>query len=469
VVLERLAKFDDTQTLVTLGGHAVAELVHAASGSDLHELHPVSEPGAIYEVRAYPLKGAATLRGWLLSLRDVTEERRRRSREHQQARMAAVGQMAAGIAHQFNNSLASIVLYGDLIARSSISPDDQRRLQVILREARLTADLVQQLLDFSHQALVVRSHFDLVPFIARLLDIWTHTLPQTIVVAFECADEVKLVRADPTRLQQALMNLVAFAEKAMPAGGTLWLAVESVSIAEGAAPIPEVIPGTYAVITLKHTGTPIPPAVLPHIFEPFFVGEGITAAAGMSLAQVYGIIAQHDGGISVVSDANSGTEFTIYLPLVVEADVVPGAAPAPAARADYSTTIIVLEDPALLRQLQVRLSGRGRRVLTSTSGLDALRRYSVDLAGVDLVVTTPDLADISGDELWRVVREIAPTARAMFLSRDGSAASSSTGNFAGAAGQASWQRLPESGPDYDAAITFLVNQILAADSAANTD
>ncbi len=457
--LARLATTDAAGTIVDLGGMPIEQILHTAQAQEPHELQVTAEAQMIYEVHAYPLTSASAAGEWLLSLRDVTDERRRGVRRLQQARMAAVGQMAAGIAHEFSNSLASILLYGDLLGRNpNISQDDQRRLQIILREAQQTADLVHQLLDFSHQALEVESHFDLVPFVSRLLDIWTYTLPETIVVAFECSDEVKLVRADPTRLQQALMNLVAFAEKSMPAGGALWLSVGSQTITDGDLLLPEMTPGHFAVITLRHSGTPIPESALPHIFEPYYIGDDGAQSTRLRLAQVYGIIAQHNGAIRVTSAEGGDTGFTIYLP-IAEEGVASDPKPPLVAPPPYSTTLIVLSSAVLLRRLQAGLSGHRRRVLTSSSGLDALRRYSVDLASVDLVITTPTLSDIAGDELWGVLREIAPKARVIFLTDDPAAVAVRARDTV-AAGQASWQQLPLEGPNFNAALTNLVNQIL---------
>ena len=242
----------------------------------------------------------------------------------EQERMAAVGRLAVGLAHDYNNLMAPIILYSDMMLKySDLTSKDRQRLTAIRQQGRRAADLTQQILDFASKAILRRQDLDLVTFISERKDSLKHMLPENIQIILDGAKGVT-VRADPGRLQQALVNLALNARDAMPAGGELHIGLRRIKIETGdTAPLPQMKSGEWAQITVSDTGTGIPPDVLPHIFEPFFTTR-VPFGRGLGLSQVYGIIKQHAGYIDVTTELGVGTTFTIYLPALPFTSVTAG-------------------------------------------------------------------------------------------------------------------------------------------------
>lgn len=237
----------------------------------------------------------------------------------QQERLAAVGQLAAGIAHEYNNVMAGIILYADLILRGGrLSAKDREKLIVIQEQGQRAADLTQKILDFAAESILRRQNLDANHFLRGIQTQLARTLPENIHLHLTCpADEI-IIFADPDRLRQVVINLTLNAREAMPQGGSLYVALQRLHVAAGAdVPLPEMDAGEWAVITVADDGAGIAPDVLPHIFEPFFTTRA-PLGSGLGLAQVYGIVKQHGGFVDVSSELGKGTTFWLYLPRVAE-------------------------------------------------------------------------------------------------------------------------------------------------------
>jgi two-component system cell cycle sensor histidine kinase/response regulator CckA len=204
--------------------------------------------------------------------RDITEEKAVQQQLQQQERLAAVGQLAAGIAHDFNNTLAVIVLYSQLLQRNPhLTPKDQERLATIYRQAQQAASLTQQVVDFSRRSLMEPMPMNMLPFLKEMVKLWERTLPESLDLALSDAGGEYVVNADPTRLEQALMNLALNARDAMPDGGRLCLSLSHLSLlAEERPPLVGMEPGHWMCLAVSNNGVGIPPDILPHVFEPFF-------------------------------------------------------------------------------------------------------------------------------------------------------------------------------------------------------
>jgi signal transduction histidine kinase len=269
----------------------LAELLAPATWSGRHEL---LFDQRTYEVQISPLGGSPGSRRWVLVLDDVTEAREVQLRAQLQDRLAAIGQLAAGIAHDFNNLLAVIVLHAEMgLLQPEVSPRLRDYMDTILKQAVRAGDLVQQVLDFSRRAVLERRPLRLGPFVAEQVRLLARTLPESIAVCFADEEVDYTVSADPTRLQQVIVNLALNARDAMPDGGDLCLTLEQV-VVDGAdeSPLPELGPGIWVRLCVKDTGTGIPSHVLPHIFEPFYTTKA-PLGTGLGLAQVHGIVKQH--------------------------------------------------------------------------------------------------------------------------------------------------------------------------------
>jgi PAS domain S-box-containing protein len=342
------------------------------------------------------------------AVRDITEEQRMEEQLRQQERLAAVGQLAGGIAHDFNNILAAIMLYAEMpLSQPTISPVTRNALDTILEESHRAADLIQQILDFSRSAMMDTQALDLVDLVEETASLLRRTIPENITLTVESPSDGCTIQADPTRIHQALMNLALNAKDAMPEGGKLRLAVESVHVTEEAeAPMRGMAVGAWARLTVSDTGTGMTREVEEHLFEPFFTTKEQGKGTGLGLAQVYGIVKQHEGFIDVDTTWHEGTTFTIYLPAEAAAagEQKDHVAETQEGRGE---TILVVEDAEGLRgAIRAGLTSVGYRVLTAADGREALDLVAEQ--DVDLVLTDVVMPRMGGEALLRRLRRDYP-------------------------------------------------------------
>jgi PAS domain S-box-containing protein len=409
--------------LSQLGGKGLAPILRHADGRQPHELVTEGPPRRTFELVARPLIDGARIRSWVLVLRDVTEERSVQERMQQQARLAAVGQLAAGIAHDFNNLLTSILGYSELAATDPDLPEAFRDdMDVITRQGRRAADLVRQILDFSRKSISRQQTLDLAPFLRETVKLLQRTLPEHVSILLELnRDEDYTVRADVTQMQQAITNLAINARDAMPEGGTLTFALSRLQLQPGEEPpLAWMPPGHWVGLAVTDTGMGIPDEVMPHLFEPFFTTKGPSQGTGLGLAQVYGIVKQHNGFIGIGSQPGEGATVTIYLPAQV---VPPSQEPPPVGRphdlprGSHETTILVVEDEDAVRQISARtLESLGYNVLSSCDGVEALSVYDRHPGRVDLVLMDLVMPNMGGRELLDALRERDPDLKVIVMS-----------------------------------------------------
>jgi two-component system NtrC family sensor kinase len=262
---------------------------------------------------------------------DVTEQKRLEEELRQAQKLQAVGQLASGVAHVFNNLLT--VIRGNtelvLLHHSGLSPEKSAELlRNVLASADRASLLTRQLLTFSRQQARHNQTLDLMEFIQSFARDLRNTAGKRIRVETRCAPDLPRVRADAASLLQVVTNLASNAVEVMPSGGRLVLATQRASVAGGGSHAhPESRPGDFACLSVQDEGPGVAPENLPRIFEPFFTTKDISKGSGLGLAIVYGIVKQHQGWIEVVSEANHGTTFKVYLPLadVPEASLEQGS------------------------------------------------------------------------------------------------------------------------------------------------
>ena len=313
-----LADSDSGDTVTRLGGLSLPLLLGSPPSGWWHEVKGDAPSNREFQAMARPLQDAPAAMGWVVVLRDVTREREVQAGAREHERLAAVGQLAAGIAHDFNNILATIVLYAQMSARSpDLPPRVRERMETINQQAGRGSDLIQQILDFSRSALLERHTMDLLHFLQDQVELLRRTLPASIEVTVSHEGDEYAIDADPTRIQQAVMNLAVNARDAMPRGGKLLFALSKRQIgSDGKESLPGMAPGEVVLLQVTDIGQGIPSEVLPHIFEPFFTTKPAGTGAGLGLAQVWGIVKQHEGHIRVETGVGEGTTFEIYLPTV---------------------------------------------------------------------------------------------------------------------------------------------------------
>jgi PAS domain S-box-containing protein len=391
------------QDLVVLAGAEVGDTLTRLGDRPLIELltsppeglwHKVSADRRSFQAIARSIETGPTPGGWVLVMRDVTRQQEIQQRAQQQDRLAAVGQLAAGIAHDFNNIMATIVLYAQMVSRAQgLSTRDQERMETIKQQADNATSLIRQILDFGRRGVLERHPTDLLVLLKEQVKLLKHTLPESIEIDLTCGRDEYTVDADPTRLQQVIMNLAVNARDAMADGGRLQIGLERVRDDDRKrALLPEIEAGEWVRLTVRDTGAGIPPDVLPHIFEPFFTTKPSGEGTGLGLAQVHGIVAQHDGHVDVESRPGHGTAFNIYLPALGAHSPEAADLRQPDLPLGQGETILVVEDDGTTRQALVEsLELLGYQVLEATNGREALatldqRRDSIALVLSDVVM-----------------------------------------------------------------------------------
>lgn len=389
---------DVPPVLTHLGGRPLAEFLAAPPAG---QWHVVQQNGRTFELLARPLATAPIRDGWVLVLRDITERVLVQKQLQQQERLAAVGQLAAGIAHDFNNLMAVIMLHAQLAARSpNLSPRDHERLAVINNQTEQAARMIQQILDFSRRSVLERQAVDLKPLLREQFELLQRTLPENIELAWECAGNDYWVELDPTRIQQAIMNLAINARDAMPHGGRLVLKLGRLTIT---TPTAQLGRGEWIQITVSDTGSGIPDEALPHIFEPFFSTKGPGKGTGLGLPQVHGIVAQHNGYLDVQTAVGQGTTFTLYLPALNTKTVTP-TKELPAYPVGQGELILVVEDNEVLRVALVDyLQMWDYRTLEAGNGREALATLAASPEPVSLILTDAVMPYMGGLELVRTL------------------------------------------------------------------
>ena len=354
----------------------------------------------------------------LAVIRDVTEARLAQERAQLQSRLAAVGQLAAGIAHDFNNILGTILLYAELMLNNpELEEKDRERLNTIFSQAQRGANLTAQVLDFSRRSVMERHALDLVPFLADMQSLLARTLPETVRVSFKHGpDDSYLVQADPTRMQQVIMNLALNAKDAMPNGGTLQFSVENVESDTASAPFPGMEKDRWIRMTVIDNGEGIPPDILPHIFEPFFTTKPQGQGTGLGLAQVYGIIKQHEGFIDAASTPGRGTRFEIYLPLSTTDEIEqPLAATRANGNGTGETILVVEDDDATRAAVSEILELCGYTVLSVPDGQVALGVITGGQEQIDLVLSDLVMPNMGGRDLFYAVQEEHPELKMIMM------------------------------------------------------
>ena len=364
----------------------------------------------------------------------------------QSQKMEAVGQLAGGVAHDFNNILAAMLLQvQEIRAATGLAPAERRTVGDLNDSIERAAALTRQLLLFSRRQAKEERLFDVGEMLVSLGRLLHRIVPESCAFTVAPATAPMVVRGDASMLEQVVMNLVVNARDAMPGGGALHVSTATITLSGDdcqtlAHVHRELRPGAYAVVRVADTGQGIAPEHLGQLFEPFFTTKEAGKGTGLGLSTVYGIAQQHHGFVRVLSSSAAGTTFEFGIPLVVDAE--PGAAlamaepvitapviavpiaeesavtgpPVPTAEPRRPTILLVEDDPDVRRMVQRMLERGGMRVVSVETGLEALARWQ-DIAPVDLVLT--DLVmpgGMSGIEMAHDLQSIAPGLRVVYTS-----------------------------------------------------
>ncbi len=416
--LINLAGFKTGDILTHLSQKPLEDLLKPEMQDLWFELEVKGPPRQVFEIGTQPLEKGDNPGGWVVVIREVTQERETQTRIQMQERLATVGQLAAGIAHDFNNILAAIVVYADLLRRDpNLLSGSQERLNIIQQQVQRAASLIRQILDFSSRSVMEQSSLDLLPFVKELDKLLRRVLPESIQIELTYQPGIYLVNADPTRLQQVFMNLAVNARDAVTDGGTLHFELEQVHIEDSdQPPCPDIPPGTWNRITVRDTGEGIPPDILPHIFEPFFTTKAVGEGTGLGLAQAYGIVKQHDGFIDAHSIVGEGTTFHIYLPAQQPVSEDTDISNLYADIRGSGETLLLVEDDISTREaLRTLLVDLNYRVLTAGNGQEALAVYEQQADNIALVISDMVMPVMGGVALYQNLMDRWPEVKMLFI------------------------------------------------------
>src|SRR5216110_3175322 len=350
--------------------------------------------------------------------RDVTDRLGLEQQLRQAQKMEAVGRLAGGVAHDFNNILTAITGHAELLLED-LGHHDPRRADVdeIRRSAERAAGLTRQLLAFSRQQVLQPKVVDLNALVLDMDKLLRRLIGEDVELATVLDPTLGRVTADPGQLEQVIVNLAVNARDAMPQGGKLTLETKNVDLDADYPTDRVTIPaGRYVMLAVTDTGTGMDAQTKARIFEPFFTTKAVGKGTGLGLATVYGAVQQSGGHIWLYSEVGQGTSFKIYLPRV---DAV--HAPAPVAEAavvlDGSETVLVAEDEDAVRQIiEKALQARGYKVMVARDGSEALALASRHAGQIDLLVSDVIMPDMNGRVLSQRLTQGRPTIKTLYLS-----------------------------------------------------
>lgn len=320
---------------------------------------------------------------------DITERKHLEDQLRQAQKMEAVGRLAGGVAHDFNNILAAMMLHlGLLIENPKLDPEIEAAVGELLKGAERASGLTRQLLMFSRRSVLEKKALDLNDLVTNLLKMLKRLIGEDIDLQFSPNVDLPLVEADPGMMEQMLLNLCVNARDAMPKGGKLSIGLQYIEVNQSTSEShPNARPGSFVCITVTDTGCGMDDATLERIFEPFFTTKAQGKGTGLGLATVHGIVGQHKGWVEVKSKVGQGTTFLVFLPASARKEVDLGV-PSQSVAVQGDGTILLVEDETSLRMVTARALRRlGYEVIEAADGKEALRLWDEHRGKVDLLLS----------------------------------------------------------------------------------
>jgi PAS domain S-box-containing protein len=416
-------------------GRPIDEFVLSRNGDPLaprqNEIVNVDEKVVNYEVRGLKSTGEEIdLALWprrieyarepatVLFMADTTEAKKLRSQLIHAQKMEAIGILAGGVAHDFNNLLQVIQGYSELLQFDENMEDRVRsRLGKISHAARSGADLVKRLLAFSRKTEMHLRPVNLNDKIVQITSLLERTIPKSIRVVLHLPNELPAINADPSQMEQVLVNLAVNARDAMPDGGWLTIEAQHVTLDEDyCGRHLEAKPGDYVLVSVSDTGQGMENETLNRIFEPFYTTKEAGAGTGLGLATVYGIIKQHDGHIACHSELGVGTTFKIYLPIIeTETESEPPSDESAIPRG--TETVLLVDDEKVARDLgREILEHCGYITLTADNGKEALDLYRKEGDKIAMVILDLIMPEMGGKRCLEELLKIDPDAKILVAS-----------------------------------------------------
>ncbi|HEV8396538.1 MAG TPA: ATP-binding protein [Vicinamibacterales bacterium] len=359
---------------------------------------------------------AHALRAANLALRAEVEDRRRLEAELRQAqKLEAIGHLAGGVAHDFNNILMVIQGYADMLLADAPETGTTRNdLREIQEAARRGSDLTRQLLAFGRKQVLTIRPVDLNAVLSDTSHMLTRLIGESVRLELRTASEACPIEADRVQLEQVLINLAVNARDAMSGRGTLQVDLDRVTVQTETRDLSE---GHYVRLTVRDTGCGMDEATRERIFEPFFTTKGAGKGSGLGLSTVYGVVKQLGGHIGVESAPLQGTTFTIHFPATAKPLVARHEAAAAQVLAGQAETVLLVEDDRAVRTVVGSVLRRhGYAVLQASGPREALAAARAHAGSIDLVLSDVIMPEMSGPEMVTLLVEGHPETRAIYLS-----------------------------------------------------
>lgn len=386
--------------------------------------------------------------------RDITEFKTLHEELLRAQRLESVGVLAGGIAHDVNNALTPILFAAELLLAQRGGPSERHLIETVSKSATRAAQIVRQLLTFARGGANQLADLQLRHLLREAEDMARVAFPKSIQVQLQIPNELWPVRADAAQLSQVIMNLAVNARDAMPEGGELCFAGETLVVGDaGLSGVPDLKPGRYAVLRVSDTGCGIPPEHLKKIFDPFFTTKPVGKGTGLGLAIVHDIMRNHHGAIRVESRLGRGTTFSLFLPAAstsVEDAVKPRTE---AMLKGNGELVLIADDEALVLEMaRLALEAAGYRVLQASDGTEALASAIEHKSELNLAIVDREMPYLSGPATIRSLHKAIPSLKTIEIS--GSMEPDGGGETPRAADQAFLQK------------PFSVEQLLEAVSTA---
>ncbi len=380
-------------------------------GSQLAWISPKGCEYVLEQRRSLIRDESGTPIGKLLFLIDITDRVREEAKERRTQRLESIGTLAGGIAHDLNNVLTPIVMSAKLLKRGSKTPE--RLVDHIIASADRGGRMIKKLLAYAVGDDSQRTQVDLREILTELEEMLGHTLQHSIELRLDVPDQLRTVDADSTELSQVIMNLVINARDSMPSGGRIEIKVENVDIDESKDRISdELKAGSYVRLTVSDNGQGIPKEILHRIFDPFFTTKAQGKGTGLGLATSLGIVRSYGGDITVQSDVDVGSQFSVYLPasqLVREPGQSTDHEDLPIGNGE--TVLIVDDESLILETTRESLESNQYKTLTAKSGTEAIAIYQRHRSPIDIVLLDMMMPGMDGSEIKDAIRILDPKAR----------------------------------------------------------
>ena len=399
----------------------ILKKIQRGEGVEHHETVRVTKDGRhlTMSISVSPMRNTlGAVVGASIVARNITEQKRAEDQLRQAQKMEAVGRLAGGVAHDFNNVLGIITACTELL-RGRLDSKTAQYVDNIQTAAQRGASLTRQLLAFSRRQNIQPSVFDMNERLNEFAKLLRPLMGEDVEVIVQRRSASAIVETDPTQLDQIVLNLAVNARDAMPRGGKLILATATAELDDHfVRQHPQVTAGRYVLLSVSDTGEGMDAATVSHMFEPFFTTKGPGKGTGLGLATVYGIVRQSGGHIWVYSEPGHGTTFRIYLPSAEhKLGVRPQTQGEGALPSGQGTTILLVEDDDTLRSLtREMLEEHGYKVIEAPGGREALQKANEDQVHVNLMLTDVVMRDMSGPELGVKLGQSHPDVKIVYMS-----------------------------------------------------